>query len=181
MSLSKRPVNKHSEWKPEPLYILEKYYKQSIKSLGKATVVDKAVLAYLDDGGHADTNFQSFASEEEHAVCLKKWMDKVSKYFDVNKSVRMPFGFGFYLLNALDSEDRKSCETELSAWQKKGNPLTEDSLLQFISAVNRESAEAVEHALQLVEKQSAESLVRARKEIDEAIHSLEQLKSKISN
>jgi len=181
VSLSKRPVQTSSSWKPEPLNILEKHYKNSIKSVGKATIVDRAVLAYLDDGGDADTNFQSFNTDAEHAQCLNKWMDKVSKYFDVNKSTRMPFGFGYYLLKALEEEDRKACEAELYAWHCVSESSDhQTSLLQLISQVNRESAEAVEHAIQLVEESSETAKQRARSEIDEAIRSLETLREKIS-
>ncbi len=179
MSQINRPVQKASGWKPQPLAILEKYYKRSIKSVGKAVIVDRAVLAYLSDGGSVDTNFQTYSTEAEHAECLKKWMDKVSKYFDINKSTRMPFGFGYYLLKVLEIDDRKACEAELFAWQCEESLLNTADLLQLIGAVNRESAEVVDHAIQLVEQSSEESKLRARHEIDEAIHALESLRNKI--
>ncbi len=180
MRLAKRPVRTYSDWKPQPLCILEKHYKQSIKNVGKATVVDRAVLAYFADGGDIDTNFKSFKTEAEHAKCLKSWMDKVSKYFDPYKSTRMPFGFGYYLLNALEEEDRKACEAELYEWlHSKETSASDKSLLQLISDVNKESAEAVQQALELAEKGLAKHKQRAVKEIDEAIKSLERLKQEL--
>jgi hypothetical protein len=171
--------NKGTMFKPKPLIILEKYYKRSVQKVGRATVVDRAVLAYFADGGDQDTNFKPYSTEEEHLEMLEKWMDKVAKYFDPAKSVRMPFGFGFYLLKALEDDDRKDCEAELVAWEREETKIAPGSLLDLISSVNSESAEAIDHSIALLKSDSEENKLRARKEIDEAIDSMKRLKSLI--
>ena len=181
MSLNKRPVNLSSYWRPEPLNILERHYRNSIKSVGKAVVVDRAVQAYFDDGGNQDTNFKTYSNQDEHAKSLQAWMDKVGKYFDPNKSTRMPFGFGFYLLKALEEEDRKNCQAALFAWLVRSEERPEQSLLATVSAVNKESSDAVQYALTMIEDFNPESKQRALVEIDEAIDSLNLLKKRIAD